>query len=248
MDLGLAGSKVAITGGSRGIGRAITARFLAEGASVAICARNKEGVDEAAATLGAQGTVIGTALDCADGEALAGWIGASAETLGGLDAFVHCASPGPGAWEDNFAVDLMALVNGVEAALPHLKKSTAGAVVDVSTTAAVEAFGPGPNGYSALKAAAINYISGLAQQVARKGVRANCVSPGPILIDGGSWDFIKENMSDFYDQTLAQIPSGRMGSADEVANVAVFLASPAASWVTGQNVVIDGGFTKRVAF
>lgn len=248
MDLGLAGSKVAVTGGSRGIGRAITARFLAEGASVAFCARTKEGVDEAAATLGAHGAVIGTPVDCADGDALTAWVGQSADQLGGLDAFVHCASPGPGAWEANFAVDLMALVHGVEAAMPHLKESDSGAIVDISTTAAIEAFGPGPNGYSALKAAAINYISGLAQQVARKGVRANVVSPGPILIEGGSWDFIKENMKDFYDQTLAQIPSGRMGSADEVANVAVFLASPAASWVTGQNVVIDGGFTKRVAF
>lgn len=248
MDLGLEGSKVAITGGSRGIGRAITARFVEEGATVAICARTQDGVDDAAAALGPQGEVIGSAVDCADGDALAAWIADSAERLGGLDVFVHCASPGPGAWEANFAVDLMALVKGAEAAMPHLAESGAGAIVDISTTAALEAFGPGPNGYGALKAAAIHYVSGLAQQVARKGVRANVVSPGPIFIEGGSWDFIKENMTDFHDQTLAQIPSGRMGSADEVANVVVFLASPAASWVTGQNVVVDGGFTKRVAY
>ncbi|MBM3670920.1 MAG: SDR family oxidoreductase [Actinobacteria bacterium] len=248
MDLGLAGRKVAVTGGSRGIGRAITERLLDEGAAVAICARNTAGVAEAVEALGAKGTVVGDQVDCADAEALAGWVDAAAGGLGGLDAFIHCASPGPAAWEANFAVDLMALVRGVEAALPHLEQSDAGAIVDISTTAAIEAFGPGPNGYSTLKAAAVNYIGGLAQQIAAKGVRANAVSPGPIMIEGGSWDFIREHMGAFYEQTLAQIPFGRMGTAEEVANVVAFLVSPAASWITGQNVVVDGGFTKRIAF
>lgn len=129
--------------------------------------------------------------------------------------------------------------------MPSLQASDAASITIIGTTAAVEDF-LGPQTYNAMKAALIVHSQGLAQALAGSGVRVNCVSPGPIMIEGGAWDFIKNNMADIYNGTLANQPSGRMGSADEVANAVGFLASPAASWVTGVNLVVDGGFTKRV--
>lgn len=251
MDLGLEDKKVLVTGGSRGIGRAIAARMLAEGAKVSICARGQEGVDEAVAALG--DGVIGAAVDVGDGDALRGWVEQSAADLGGIDVFINNASGGGGGTNDkkfdqNYQVDLMGLVRGVQAAEEHLAASGSGAVLQIATTAAVEHFGPGPSSYMSLKAAAIAYISGLSQTLAAKGIRANTISPGPIFFDSGPWDNIKQGMPEFYEATVAGQPSGRMGTPEEVANVAAFLCSPAASWVTGANLVVDGGYTKRIAF
>ena len=251
MDLGLAGKKVAITGGSRGIGRAIAAQMLAEGAAVSICARGQDGVDEALQSL--DGEVVGQAVDVGDGDALRAWIEWSAEQLGGLDVFIANASGGGGGtddkrFDDNYQVDLMGLVRGSQAAEPHLEASGEGAILMISTTAALEHFGPGPSSYMSLKAAATAYAAGLAQTLAAKGIRVNTISPGPIFFDQGPWDRIKAGVPEFYEATVAGHPSGRMGSPEEVANVAAFLCSPAASWVTGTNVVVDGCYTKRINF
>ena len=250
MDLGLKGKKVVITGGSRGIGRAIAKLMIAEGADVAICARNEEEVTAAVADLSASGKAIGAAVDVADKAALQGWIASAAEELGGIDILVPNVSAGGGemdeaGWRANLEVDILGTTNAIEAAMPSLQASDAASITIIGTTAAVEDF-LGPQTYNAMKAALIVHSQGLAQALAGSGVRVNCVSPGPIMIEGGAWDFIKNNMADIYNGTLANQPSGRMGSADEVANAVGFLASPAASWVTGVNLVVDGGFTKRV--
>ncbi len=251
MDLGLQGKKAVITGGSKGIGRAIANLMVAEGADVAICARNGEEVAAAVAELSKAGTkVIGSSVDVADKEALQGFVTDAAEQLGGIDILVPNVSAGGGVmgekgWNANISVDLLGTTRAIEAATPALKASEAGSIVIISTTAAVEDF-MGPQPYNAIKAALIVHGQQLSQAMAPAGVRVNSVSPGPIFIDGGAWDFIKNNMEDFYNATMAGQPSGRMGTAEEVANAVCFLASPAASWVTGTNLVVDGGFTKRI--
>jgi len=252
MDLGLAGKKALVTGATKGIGRAIAETLLAEGASVAICARTADDVEAAVSELSKSGTVVGSVADAGDAEALKGWVASSAEALGGVDIYVHNTSAGPGgdaaAWQRSFDIDLMALVNGVEAATEHLVASDAAALISISTTAAAEHFGPGANNYSALKAAVENWTLGQAQTLGAQGVRCNVVSPGPIFIEGGAWDFIKNNMEDFYKSTVRVHPGRAMGAATDVANVVAFLASPAAGHVNGANVAVDGGFLKRIDF
>ena len=252
MDLGLSGKRAVVTGASRGIGRAIAEALADEGCALAICARNEDGLGEAAERLRAKGVAVAaSALDVGDGDALKAWVARAADELGGLDVFVSNTSAGSGqgeeSWYRSFEVDLMGLVRGVEAATPHLERSDAGSVVVVGTTAAVETF-RGPNSYGAVKAALLNYASALSQSLAPKGIRCNTVSPGPVYFEGGSWERIKTTTPPFYDQTLAAIPQGRMGTPEEVARVVAFVASPAASLVTGANLVADGGFTKRVDF
>lgn len=251
MDLGLAGKKALITGATRGIGRAIANLLAAEGVDLAICSRNQAEVDSAVSELSAKGVkVTGAVVDVADKAAYQGWIASAAGELGGLDIFVPNVSAGGGdmseqGWLNNFNVDLMGTTRGVEAALPFLQKSSSASVVVISSTAGVETF-MGPQPYNAIKGALVIHAKQLSQALAPAGVRVNCVSPGPVFIEGGAWDYIKANMTELYDSTLSQIPQGHMGSAEEVANAVVFLASPAASLITGVNLVADGGFTKRV--
>lgn len=254
MDLGLQGARAVITGASRGIGRVIAETLIAEGAQVSICARNNETLDDALAALGA--AAIGTALDVADHAAVASWVADSAESMGGVDIVVSNASAlggtprSPEGWRKNFDIDVLSTVALVDAALPYLEASGMGSIVQIGTITAVEFHGyPGGGfSYGAMKAAAINYMSQLAIEYAPVGVRANSVSPGPIYIEDGSWGKIERHLPDYFAENVAHHPSGRMGTPQEVANVVAFLASPAASWVTGENIVVDGAFTRRHAF
>jgi 3-oxoacyl-[acyl-carrier protein] reductase len=254
MDLGLHGKKAIITGGSRGIGRAIAQRLLEEGAAVAISARGADGLEAALGDLSALGEAHGSVVDVADGNALAAWVTSSAEAMGGIDIVVSNASGGGAgkttaeAFQQTLDVDILGLVRMIDVARPHLEASGAGSIIAISTTAALEHFGSGLGSYHVLKAGLINLIAGYAQSLGGVGIRANCVSPGPIWVDGGGWDKIKQGVPAMYDAAIQAHPSHRLGTAPEVANVVAFLASPAASWVTGENIVVDGGYTKRVAF
>ncbi len=253
MDLGLKGFKAVLAGASKGIGRATAEAFAAEGCDVAICARGKVGVDKAVASLKAKGVkALGEPVNITDAAAYADWVARAAEGLGGCDIFISFASAGGGpaseeSWKATFDLDLMSTFRGIRAALPFLEKSQAGSIVAISTTAALEEF-LGPQAYNAIKAAVINHAHAMSQALAPKGIRVNTVSPGPIYIDGGAWDMVKTHMTAIYDSTLKAIPMGRLGNAEEVARAIAFIASPACRFMTGTNVVIDGGFTRRVQY
>ena len=251
MDLGLKGKKAVVTGGSKGIGRAIVDGFAAEGADVSFCARNAAEISTAVAALQAKGAkAFGKALDVADGPALKEWIAATAGELGGIDALVCNVSAlavgdSPETWEKSFRTDMMHTVNAVAAAVPFLEKSSSPSIALISSVSGFEVdFAAGS--YGAMKAALIHYAKGLSRQLVAKGIRVNCVSPGNTYFDGGIWQNIEKNVPDLFASTLKVNPTGKFGTAEEVANGVVFLASPMASRISGTNLVIDGALTVAV--
>ncbi|CAB4959043.1 unannotated protein [freshwater metagenome] len=254
MDLGLMGKKAVITGASRGIGRAIAETLGGEGASVAICARHEDGLLSAATDMRARGiTVHAQVLDVSDESAVAAFVDWAAGVLGGLDIVVSNVSAGasvdPQFWSVSFAADLMAFVRLVEAATPHLEKSDCASILAIASTSGFDALPPArANSYAAFKAAVIQHASSLGHSLPAKGIRVNTISPGPIFFEGGPWDL---RMQSDPESTIAirdRIPMGRFGSPTDVANLAAFLSSPAAAFLTATNMVVDGGFTSRIHF
>ncbi|MBS7537807.1 SDR family NAD(P)-dependent oxidoreductase [Ancylobacter lacus] len=253
MDLGLKGLRALVTGGTKGIGRAIAETFAAEGADIAICARKAEEVDAAVAALAAKGVrATGRAVDVADGPGLAAWVKDVGEEFGGLDIVVANVSAlaigqDEASWNASYQTDMMGTVRLVDAAMPWLEASKAAAIVTISSVSGREVdFAAGP--YGTFKAAIIHYTQGLAFQLAAKNIRANTVSPGNTYFEGGVWNQIKDGNPELYATALALNPTGRMGTPQEMANAAVFLASPAASFITGTNLVVDGALTRGVQF
>ena len=253
MDLGLKGKRAIVTGGSKGIGRRCADIFADEGAHVAICARNQAEVDATVAGLRAKGVVAhGAALDVSDKAALEAWVADAAKALGGIDIVVPNVSAldmgdTEEAWRHEFEIDLLHTVRTVNAAMPHLEKSDAPSIVVISSVSGREVDFTSP-AYGATKAALIHYAQGLAYKLAGKMIRVNSVSPGNTYFDGGIWQWIENNNPELFKQALALNPTGRMATAEEVARGVVFLASPASSFTTGTNLVIDGALTKGVQF
>lgn len=254
MDLGLAGKKVIMNGGAHGLGLASLKLFAAEGADVAFFSRKQDKIDAAVEQIEAAGPgkVHGEVFDMTDNQdGYKEWLAKAADTLGGCDIFVHMASSsgtgGTGDWQVGLDMDIMGAANGVEVLTPHLAASDGGSIIFMSSTAALETF-VAPQPFNALKAALITYASQLSQAFAPQGIRVNTISPGAIYYEGGNWEMIKDVMPELYEGTLAKMPTGRFGNDQEVANAVVFVASPAVPYMTGSNVVVDGGFTQRVQF
>lgn len=251
MDLGLKGLKAVVTGGTKGIGRAIVQTLAAEGAHVAFCARNADEVAQAVKDFAGHGVKIsGRAVDVGDGPALAAWVTDVAAEFGGIDIVVANVSAlaiaaDEAAWQRGFEIDMMGTVRLVNAAMPVLEKSGKASIVTISSVSGREIdFASGP--YGAFKAAIVHYTQGLAYHLAGKGIRANSVSPGNTYFSGGVWNQIETSNPEFFKMALGMNPTGRMGTPQEMANAAAFLASPAASFITGTNLVVDGALTKGV--
>jgi 3-oxoacyl-[acyl-carrier protein] reductase len=257
MDLGLKGRKAIVTGATRGIGRAIAETFAAEGCDVGICARDEASVETTVAALQEKGVrATGSAVDVSDGPALRAWVETMAEVLGGLDIVVSNVSAmgglkGEEGWRRYFETDVLSTVRAVEAATPFLEKSGAGAIVQIASIAAIEVgHDIFPDGflqaYGAMKAALTNYMAELSRTLGPKGIRANTVTPGPIYFPGGVWHKREQEGNPMYQKALAHARLGRLGRPEDVARAVVFLASPAASHISGANLVVDGAFTRRV--
>jgi 3-oxoacyl-[acyl-carrier protein] reductase len=253
VDLGLKGLRALVTGGTRGIGRAIVDTLVDEGAAVGFCARTASDVTGAVEALTERGGVVaGHPVDVGDADGLGRWVADAAAELGGLDIVVANVSAlaipdEPANWQASFDVDMMGTVGLVNAALPYLERSDAASIVTIGSVSGREIdFAAGP--YGTFKAAIIHYTQGLAFQLAAKGIRANSLSPGNTFFSGGVWENIQQNNPELFAQAMALNPTGRMAKPEEIARAAVFLASPAASFMTGANLLVDGALTRGVQF
>ena len=254
MDLALDGKRALVTGATKGIGRAIAMAFADEGASVAICARNAAEVAETIAELETRGVqAIGEAVDVADRGPYRDWIERAVTELGGLDVFVANVSALVRGWTDEswhtlLETDLLHTVRGAEVARPHLASSGAGSIVLISSVSANIAGAGGGESYGAIKAALISVSSQLATELGPLGIRVNTVSPGPIDFPGGFWDQLRLSDPDRYALAREGAALGRHGTPEEIARAVVFVASPAASYITGANLRVDGGTMPAVSY
>jgi 3-oxoacyl-[acyl-carrier protein] reductase len=250
MDLQLNGTRVLVTGGTRGIGRAIVEAFLDEEATVGFCARDPDEVAATQDALKAVGSVTGSVVDVGDEDALTAWVEDSAQAFGGLDVVVANVSAlaipdTEENWQASLNVDLMHTVRLVRAAMPHLERSNAASIIAISSVSGRESdFASGP--YGTAKTAIIGYINGLAMQLAEKGIRANTVSPGNTYFEGGVWQSIETGNPELYDLAVGLNPTGHMGTPEEIAGPVVFLASPVSRRISGTNLVVDGALTRGI--
>jgi NAD(P)-dependent dehydrogenase (short-subunit alcohol dehydrogenase family) len=254
MDLQLRGKKALITGGTRGIGRGIADILAGEGCDIALCARNAQDVDDAVGALQAKGVhAFGAVADVSDPASLTGWIERAVAALGGADLLVFNVSAqslgrDAGSWRVTFETDLMSTVNGIEAALPALRKSASGAILFINSIMGSEHQVMTGGAYSGIKAAMHSYSKGLAIDLAPEGIRVNTLTPGAVDFEGSTWHRARGAGVHLVDLIMAEQPMGRMGTPEEIGNAAAFLLSPLASFVSGANLVVDGASTRRVHF
>ncbi len=249
MDLGLAGKTALVTGASRGIGAAIAAGLAAEGCRVGLVAR---GEDDLTATVGriraAGGDAVGVPADLTEAGAAERVVAEAAAAFGrdGLDVLVNNLGGGARgdddeAWRRTLDLNLLAAVRCCRAAVPAMRERRAGAILLVASISGRKPGGRSPS-YNVAKAAVIMYAQTLAQDLAPDGIRVNALSPGSTLFPGGSWERRRErHPEEIADFVARDLPLGRFATPDEIADVAVFLCSSRAGWVTGADIPVDGG-------
>ena len=245
MDLQLTGRSIIVTGATKGIGRAIALGFAAEGCSVGFCARDASEVSAMQRELASRGhAALGMVLDVKDRDGIRLLVERCAETFGGIDGVVSNVSAACGDWQEMFATDLMGAVQLFEAALPLLLKSEIASFTAISSRASYT----GGGAYAAMKCALMSYVKGISMEYAPQGIRANIVSPGDIYFEGGIWHRIENSNPEEWE--LAQIRNrmGRLGTPEDIANAVVFLASPAASFISGTNLRVDGAGSPTTQF
>ena len=245
MNLELSGKNAIITGASKGIGKSIALALAEEGANVAICSRGEEALRVTEKEILEKGVkVYASPCDVGNIQSVNEFFEAARSKLGSIDILVNNVSAlsfGDESkdWETSINLDLMASVRTTQKVVPWMVESGGGSILFISSISGLES--GSPPSYAATKAAIISYSKTMAVELAHKHIRVNTIAPGSIEFAGGVWDMAKQNNRPFYDSALSSIPSGRMGAPNEVGNVAVFILSPRASWVTGTCISVDGG-------
>ena len=257
MDLGLKGKVALVTGGSRGIGRAIVGRLAAEGCAIAICGRNAETLESTLASLRQSGTTVhGVVADVTAPGEVERFVDEAAAALGGVDLLVANVGGNAGGtlmdstaedWVQTFEMNLFHAVRAIRAAVPHMEQRGGGSVV---TIASVSGAKPAPRAqYGAAKAGEIFLSGALALELASKKIRVNTVSPGSIMFPGGGWAARQQREPEAFAAWIdRELPWGRLGTDDEVADVVTFILSERASWVNGTNIAVDGAQGRPTMF
>ncbi|RDJ22176.1 SDR family NAD(P)-dependent oxidoreductase [Bosea caraganae] len=255
MELGLKGKVAIVTGGSRGIGLACAKALAAEGCELLLAARGEEGLQRAAADLVAVGAKVATlAIDVTEPSAGAAIVEAALKAFGRLDVVIANAGGVVGArsfaeaddaaWLGTFQLNVGHSVALLRAAVPYLEKSEQGSAVFIASISGRNPMTAGAP-YAAAKAGLIHAARSLAWELGPKHIRVNALSPGSILFEGGGWARRKAEMPDVMAAfETAEFPWGRLGSPEEIANVAVFLASPRSTWINAADIPVDGGQRK----
>jgi 3-oxoacyl-[acyl-carrier protein] reductase len=232
-------------GASKGIGKSIALSLAAEGANLAICARGEEALRSVESDIKQQGVkVFASTCDVGNRDSLNEFLETAKRNLGSIDILVNNVSAlrfGDEQidWETSVNIDLMGSVWATQKVVPWMTEAGGGSILFISSISALEA--GSPPSYAAMKAAIISYSKTMAVQLAPQNIRVNTIAPGSIEFEGGVWDMIKQHNRPLYDMALASIPLGRMGRPDEVGDVAAFVVSPRASWITGACIPVDGG-------
>jgi len=252
MNLELEGKVALVTGASRGIGRAIAEGLAAEGARLVIAARGVEALEKARLALEATGAeVLAVPTDVGEDADVESLVKQAHERFGRIDILISNASAlavhgDRASWEASLNVDVMGAVRLVEAVLPIMREKGDGSILLVSSVSAIEAAPMEDFGYTAAKAALNAFAKKLAVNEGSKGIRANALLPGSTEFPGGGWETMRDAQPEIYEMVRASIPSGRLGTPEEVSDAAVWLVSPRAGWVNGAALIVDGGQSKAI--